>query len=46
MQLSSIYREAFEQNCIELIVRAYFVAITEKKYQTNWNENDFETFNL
>ncbi len=41
MNLSSVYRIAFEEDCIELIVNAYNVAITEKKYQTNWHENDF-----
>jgi hypothetical protein len=41
MKLSSIYRKAFEEDCIELIVSAYNVAVTEKKYQTNWIENDF-----
>jgi hypothetical protein len=41
MKLSSAYRRAFEEDCIELIVNAYDVAITERKYQTNWLENDF-----
>ena len=41
MNLSVIYRKAFEEDCIELIVNAYNLAITEKKYQTDWLENDF-----
>jgi len=41
MRLSSIYQKAFERDCIELIVKAYSVAIAEKKYQINWYENDF-----
>lgn len=41
MKLSSIYRMAFEEDCIELIVNAFNVAISENKYQTNWLENDF-----
>lgn len=41
IKLSLIYRKAFEQDCIELIANAYFLAITEKKYQPNWLENDF-----
>lgn len=39
--ISSVYRKAFEEDCIELIVNAYNVAVTEKKYQTDWLENDF-----
>lgn len=39
--ISSVYRKAFEEDCIELIVNAYNVAITEKRYQSNWLENDF-----
>lgn len=41
MKLSSVYRKAFEKDCIILIVNAYIVAVTEKKYQPNWLENDF-----
>lgn len=41
MNFSSVYRSAFEEDCIELIVSAYNVAITERKYQTDWLENDF-----
>ncbi len=41
MKLSSIYRKAFEEACIELIVNAFNVAISENKYQPNWLENDF-----
>lgn len=35
------YIKAFEANCIELIVHAYNIATIEKKYKTNWLENDF-----
>ncbi len=41
MKLSLIYRKAFEQDCIELIANAYILALAEKKYQTDWLENDF-----
>ncbi len=41
MKLSEIYRKAFEDDCIELVVNAYNLAIVEKKYQTDWLENDF-----
>jgi hypothetical protein len=35
------FRKAFEENCFELIIRAYLKALTEKKYQLGWMENDF-----
>lgn len=35
------YIKAFEVDCVELIVYAYNLAVTEKKYQINWLENDF-----
>lgn len=38
---SSIYRKAFEDECIELISQAYSTAIEEKEYQLDWHENDF-----
>ncbi len=41
MKISSPYRKAFEDDCIELVVNAYNLAIIEKKYQTDWLENDF-----
>jgi len=41
MRLSSVYRGAFEQDCIELIINAYGVAKSGKKYQLDWLENDF-----
>lgn len=41
MKLSEIYKKAFEEDCIELIVNAYNLAVAEKKYQSNWLENDF-----
>jgi hypothetical protein len=41
MKLSEIYRKAFEDDCIELVVNAYNLAVAEKKYQSNWLENDF-----
>lgn len=41
MNYRHAYLKAFEDNCIDLIVSAYNVAVAEKKYQTNWLENDF-----
>jgi hypothetical protein len=41
MKHSITYRKVFEQDCIELVVNAYTVAKTEKKYQLDWLENDF-----
>lgn len=41
MKLSEIYRKAFEEDCIELIVNAYNLAVAERKYQSSWLENDF-----
>lgn len=41
MKLSQFYRKAFEEDCIELIINAYNLAFTEKKFQTDWLENDF-----
>lgn len=41
MNYRQAYLKAFENECIELIVHAYDVATSEKKYQTNWLENDF-----
>ena len=41
MRVKSKYRQAFEEDCIELIVHAYNLAITEKKYHLDWMENDF-----
>ena len=41
MRIRTVYRKAFEQHCIELIVNAYNVAIAENKYQLDWLENDF-----
>ena len=41
MKLSLIYKKAFEDDCLELIVNAYNVAVKERKFQTNWLENDF-----
>lgn len=41
MKLSTVYRKAFEDDCIELVVNAYNLAIVKKKYQTDWLENDF-----
>lgn len=41
MKLSEIYRKAFEDDCIELVVNAYNLVVKEKKYQTDWLENDF-----
>lgn len=41
MNFRQAYIKAFEADCIELIVYAHNIATTEKKYQTNWLENDF-----
>ncbi len=41
MKIELAYKKAFEQNCIELIIHAYTIAIAEKKFNTNWLENDF-----
>lgn len=35
------FRQAFEEDCIELIANAYQKALTDKKYELNWLENDF-----
>lgn len=35
------YLKAFEDDCVELIIYAYNLAVTEKKYQIDWHENDF-----
>lgn len=39
--ITDTFRKAFEEDCFELIVDAYSVALAEKKYQLNWFENDF-----
>lgn len=41
MELSEIYRKAFQDTCIELVINAYSLAVKERKYQTDWLENDF-----
>lgn len=41
MKLSEIYKNAFENECIQLVVEACHLANVEKKYQSNWYENDF-----
>ena len=40
-EIRKAFLSAFEENCIELIVNAYFTALSEKKYQLEWMENDF-----
>lgn len=44
MALNSIvyikFRDAFEQNCFQLIVDAFQTSLTEKVIQLDWNEND------
>lgn len=35
------FRKAFEEDCIELIINAYSIALFEKEYQLDWMENDF-----
>lgn len=41
MNYRQAYLKVLEKDCIELIVNAYYTAIIEKKYQIDWNENDF-----
>ena len=41
MNYRQVYLKALEKDCIQLIVNAYHTAITEKKYQIDWLENDF-----
>lgn len=41
MRIRSIYIKAFEEDCIELLMYAYGIAKSEKKYQIDWYENDF-----
>ena len=41
MSYRQAYLNAFEADCIELIIHAYNTASAEKKYQKNWLENDF-----
>lgn len=41
MHYRQAYLNAFEADCIELIIHAYNTASAEKKYQKNWLENDF-----
>jgi hypothetical protein len=40
-EIKKSFIEAFEIDCFELIANAYKTAIMEKKFQTNWLENDF-----
>ncbi len=35
------FKDAFEFQCIQLIVEAYQSSIADNKFETNWNENDF-----
>lgn len=35
------FKKAFEQDCIALLISAYKQAINDKKYQSDWYENDF-----
>jgi hypothetical protein len=35
------FRQAFEEDCIELVGNAYQKALADKKYELNWLENDF-----
>lgn len=35
------FKKAFEKDCFELLVNAYKLALSEKEYQLDWDENDF-----
>ncbi|MFJ1401323.1 hypothetical protein ACILD7_05000 [Capnocytophaga canimorsus] len=39
--ISNLYKNAFEKHCFKLLVDAYQVVRVNKKYQTDWQENDF-----
>lgn len=39
--IQDTFKKAFEENCLKLLVNAYKLAISEKKYQLDWYENDF-----
>ena len=40
-EIVKTFKKAFEEDCIELIIHAYTIALIEKKYQLDWMENDF-----
>lgn len=40
MKFSIPAKNAFEQNCCQLIIEAYQTSLTEKVIQLDWNEND------
>lgn len=37
------FKNAFEQKCFQLIIRAYQTSLTEKVIQLDWNENDISS---
>lgn len=39
--IQKAFKNAFEKDCIELLINAYSQALSEKKYQSEWYENDF-----
>lgn len=39
--IQNVFKDAFEADCIELLLNAYSQALSEKKYQLQWYENDF-----
>ncbi|MEP3348380.1 MAG: hypothetical protein ABJN96_00345 [Marinomonas sp.] len=39
--IQNAFKDAFEKDCIELLINAYSQALSEKKYQSEWYENDF-----
>lgn len=39
--IQNAFKNAFEKDCIELLINAYSQALSEKKYQLEWYENDF-----
>lgn len=40
-KIRKAFLAAFEEDCIELIINAYIVVMSEEKYQLDWVENDF-----
>ncbi|WP_218689875.1 hypothetical protein [Psychrobacter sp. BF1] len=39
--IQNVFKNSFEKDCIELLINAYSQALSEKKYQSEWYENDF-----
>lgn len=43
MKFSVLAKNAFEQNCCQLIIEAYQTSLTENVIQLDWNENDISS---